>query len=199
MDETLAMFLAGQRAFGERVHAITEAQWSAPTPDADWSVADLVEHLIDEHRWLPPLMHGLDLHTAAEVVAGTRQLPVDGGVGANFGESWDEAATGSADAVVEPDALEREVALTRGAAPAREYLLEMTVDLVVHSWDLAVAIGYPDALPAELVDFGYAQVSSWGNLSGSSYFGPPVPVPDDAPTQDKLLALTGRDPNWSAS
>ena len=107
MDETLEMFLTGQRAFTARVNAITEAQWSAPTPDSEWSVADLVAHLIDEHRWLPPLMHGLDLESAGEIVAGNRDLPVDGGVGANLAESWNEASAASADAVVEPDALER--------------------------------------------------------------------------------------------
>lgn len=198
MNELLSMFLSGQRAFGERVRAITEAQWSAPTPDAEWSVADLVDHLIDEHRWLPPLMHGLDLKSAGEVVAGTRSLPVDGGVGSNHAELWDEAAIGSADAVVEPHALEREVALSRGPAPARDYLLEMTVDLVVHAWDLGAAIGFTDPMPANLVTFVLAEVSGWGDVSGSSYFGAPVPVPDDAPDIDRLIAATGRDPNWSA-
>jgi uncharacterized protein (TIGR03086 family) len=200
MDEDIVqLFLAGQRAFGERVAAITEAQWSAPTPDDDWTVLDLVDHLVDQHRWVPPLLHGLDLDAAGEVVAGTRTLPVDGGVGSNHAELWDEAATVSSDAVVEPGVLEREVALSRGATPAGQYLLEMTVDLAIHSWDLGTAIGYAEALPADLVDFAHAQVSTWGDVSGSEYFGSPVEVPSDASTQDKLVALTGRDPNWSPS
>jgi hypothetical protein len=29
-------------------------------------------------------------------------------------------------------------------------------------------------------------------------FGPPVPVPDDAPLLARLLGLTGRDPAWRA-
>ncbi len=31
-------------------------------------------------------------------------------------------------------------------------------------------------------------------LGASGLFAPPVPMPDDAPLQDRLLALTGRDP-----
>ena len=37
-------------------------------PDTEWKVADLVEHLIEEHRWAAPLMHGQDLESAAKVV-----------------------------------------------------------------------------------------------------------------------------------
>ncbi|MCW2495108.1 TIGR03086 family metal-binding protein [Jatrophihabitans sp.] len=194
MDEILAMFLTGTSAFDDRVHAITPDQWQAETPDDDWSVADLVSHLIDEHRWLPPLLHGLDLSSAGLVVEGTRSLPVDGGVGANLAESWDEAVGASRDAVVEEAALERSVDLSRGPTPARQYLLEMTVDLAIHSWDLGRAIGYSEPLPADLVDFVYSEVSSWGDASGSGFFGAPVQVPDDASTIDKLVAATGRDP-----
>jgi len=183
-DDVVQMFLAGQRAFGDRVRAITEEQWGAATPDAEWTVTDLVDHLIDEHRWLPPLLHGLDLAAAEEVVAGARSLPVDGGVGSNHAELWDEAATASADAVVEPHVLERDVALSRGDTPTPQYLKEMTIDLAVHSWDLGAAIGYAESLPADLADFAYAEVASWGDVSGSDYFGAPVPVPDDASTQN---------------
>jgi uncharacterized protein (TIGR03086 family) len=199
MDEPIGVFLAAQRAFGDRVHAIAEAQWSAPTPDAEWTVADLVAHLIDEHRWLPPLMHGLDLTAAGEVVAGTRDLPVDGGVGANLAESWDEAAIGSADAVVEPEALKRSVELSSGPTPARDYLREMTTDLIVHAWDLGTALGLTDPLPDDLVAFALAEVNKWGDMSGTSYFGAPVPVSDDAPAISKLVAATGRNPMWSAN
>ena len=133
MDDHLDVFLKAQREFGERVHAITEQQWGQSTPAAEWSVADLVEHLIDEHRWAAPLLHGQDLESAAKVVKGTRSLPVDGGIGANLAEAWDEAAVGSADAFAADGALDRTVALSRGDTPVRDYITEMIVDLVVHA------------------------------------------------------------------
>jgi uncharacterized protein (TIGR03086 family) len=196
MDELLARFLQAQREFGARVHAIGEEHWSWRTPDTEWSVADLVRHLVDEQRWVAPLLHGLDLDSAAKVVEGTRSLPVDGGVGANLAEEWDEAATTSSDAVNEPGALDRTVQLSRGSTPVREYLGEMTFDAVVHSWDLGRAIAYSDELPGELIDYVWSSARGIGDLSASGLFDRPVDVPADASALDRLVALTGRDPRW---
>ncbi|MEO9138588.1 MAG: TIGR03086 family metal-binding protein [Jatrophihabitans sp.] len=194
MNDHLDNFLAAQHAFSERVHSISEDQWQAGTPDSEWSVADLVAHLVEEHRWAAALVHGMDLDTARKIVAGSRNLPVDGGVGANLAELWNEACAGSADAFSGDGALDRQVALSRGSTGARDYCSEMIFDLVVHSWDLQVAIGYDGELPADLVDTVYAQAQSLGDLAASDMFDAPVTVADDAPTIDKLVALTGRAP-----
>ena len=69
-DDLIATFLAAQAAFTERVHAIADDQWQLGTPDAQWTVADLVWHLTDEHRWAGPLLAGLDMDGARTVVAG---------------------------------------------------------------------------------------------------------------------------------
>src|SRR5689334_5901964 len=117
MDDELSKFLTAQRAFSERVHAVREDQWGAPTPCHEWSVADLVGHLIEENRWAAPLMHGLDLESAGKVVEGSRKLPVHGGVGANLAEEWDEAAIEASDAFSSDGALDRTVNLSRGPTP----------------------------------------------------------------------------------
>jgi len=196
MDEPLNAFLAAQRVFTETVHAIGEDDWHAPTPDTEWDVAALLGHLIEEHRYAAPLVHGQDLDSARMIVEGSRKLPVDGGVGANLAEEWDEAAVESSDAFAGDGALDRDVALSRGATPARQYIAEMTFDLVVHGWDLARAVGRDIEFPPEVVEHVYEQAKGFGDLSGSGYFAKPVAVPDDAPTLDKLMGLTGRDPDW---
>jgi uncharacterized protein (TIGR03086 family) len=195
MDDLLALFRAGQREFGARVHAVTEDQWTAATPDSEWTVADLVGHMVEEHRWAAPLVHGQDFESAAKVVEGARSLPADGGVGANLAQEWDEAATGSAEAFSAPGALDRDIELSRGTTPVRAYLEEMIMDLTIHSWDLGQAVGYSDPLPDELVSSVYVRVAAAGDMSGSGHFKEPVDVPDDAPTIDKLVAVTGREPN----
>jgi uncharacterized protein (TIGR03086 family) len=195
-DDDLAIYLAAQRALTDRVHAIGEDQWTAPTPDVEWTVADLVEHLIEEHRYAAPLLHGHDVEAASKIVAGSRSLPVDGGVGANLAEEWDEAAAASADAFTAGDALTNPVVLTRGPTPASAYLEEMTLDLVVHAWDLGVAIEYGEPLPADVVAAVYAQAAErdFADDSVTGMFDAPVEVPADASTLDRLIALTGRVP-----
>lgn len=193
-DALLDHFLRAQRAFGERVHAVREDQWAAPTPDSEWSVADLVGHLVEEHRWAAPLLHGQDMDAAGKIVAGSRSLPTDGGVGANLSEEWDEAATESANAFSEDGALERSVGLSRGDTPATTYITEMIFDLIVHAWDLQTAIGYDGALPDDVVEFVYERARQMGDLSASGLFESAVEVDDSAPTIHKLVAFTGRQP-----
>jgi uncharacterized protein (TIGR03086 family) len=193
--ELVSLFLSAQRAFGDRVHAVREDQWNAATPCRDWDVAALVGHLIDEDKWLPPLMHGLDLESAGKVVEGSRTLPVDGGVGANLAEVWDEASLACADAVRQEGALDRTVELSRGPTPARDYVGEMIFDHLVHAWDLGTAIGFTGPLPEDVVAAVYGMAQGMGDLSGfGDMFAPPVAVPEDASTLDKLIGLTGRNP-----
>jgi uncharacterized protein (TIGR03086 family) len=194
MDDEFSKFLSAQRAFSNRVHAVREDQWSASTPCREWTVAELVSHLVEENRWAAPLLHGLDTESAGKVVAGSRKLPVHGGVGANLAEEWDEAAVEAADAFSANGALDRTVDLSRGPTPARQYIAEMIADLVIHGWDLGQAIGYDEPLPTEVVEVVYELAKDMGDLSSTGMFDKPVDVPDDASTIDRLVALTGRDP-----
>lgn len=194
-DVLLDHFLRAQRAFGERVHAVSEDQWDAATPDTEWTVTDLVRHLVEEQRWAAPLIHGHDLDAAAKIVEGSRSLPAGGGVGGNVAEEWDEAATESANAFSEDGALERTVALSRGDTPADQYIREMTADLIIHGWDLQTAIGFDGPpLPEDIVEAVYQRMEPAGDMSSSGLFKAPVEVDDSASTLDKLVALSGRTP-----
>jgi uncharacterized protein (TIGR03086 family) len=191
MDSMVEMFLSAQRAFGDRVHAIGADQWRLPTPDTEWDVSELVGHLIDENRWVPPLVHGHDLDAATKIVEGAESMAGD-----DLAKVWDDVSVACADAFKEDGALDRSAALSRGPTPVRDYLGEMIFDHIVHAWDLGKAIGYSgDPLPADLVERMYGMAASMSDVIASSgLFHPPVEIDDDAPTLDKLVALTGRDP-----
>jgi uncharacterized protein (TIGR03086 family) len=190
-DNLIATFLTAQAAFTERVHAVTDDQWRLGTPDAQWTVADLVWHLVDEHRWAGPLLAGLDMDAARVVVAG---LGPSDGDGATLAREWDLAAAMSAEAFRVEGALRGSVAITRGPAPAAEYLQEMVLDLIVHAWDLGTAIRYPGPLPADAVTAIYPLAQAVVDRTPPGMFDAAVEVSADAPVIDRLVALTGRRP-----
>ncbi|HEY1643316.1 MAG TPA: TIGR03086 family metal-binding protein [Streptosporangiaceae bacterium] len=192
-DDLIITFLAAQRAFGERVHAVAEGQWARPTPDREWSVTDLVWHLVDEHRWAEPLLSGVDMDAAGAVVADLYPAPAGPG-GPDLVREWDIASTQSAGAFRAYGALAGTVHIGRGRAPAPEYLAEMNLDLVVHAWDLGTAIGYPVPLPADVAAAVYGEAQAIVDRTPRGMFADPVGIPDGAPLLDRLVALTGRDP-----
>lgn len=75
-------------------------------------------------------------------------------------------------------------------------------ELVVHGWDIARASGQPyDAGMDEIescLAFVAPTVEESGGQGVEGLFGPAVEIPGDAPAVDRLVALTGRDPSWTA-
>jgi uncharacterized protein (TIGR03086 family) len=186
--ELLDAFDTAREEFDRRVHRVGEAQWDAATPCTEWSVYDLVNHLVAEHLWAPLLLRGAALEEVGD--------RFDGDVlGSEPVRAWERASAESHAAFHRPGAVDGEVHTSIGLLPATEYAWQMTCDLTVHAWDLARGIKDDDTLDEELVAAIYAyvepQVDSW---QGAGVFAPPVPMPEDAPQQDKLVALMGRRP-----
>lgn len=70
-------------------------------------------------------------------------------------------------------------------------------ELAVHGWDLAVATGQKLSLPDETLEYLLTEMAGAAAQGREmDLFGPEVPVPADAPTLDRILGLTGRDPAW---
>lgn len=187
MTELVTLFEAGSALFGARVHAVGAEQWTSSTPCTEWDVATLVDHLIDEHLWAPPLLAGHDLEAAGRIVESAKRT-----IGTDRGAAWDAAALDSGRAVAAPGALDRQVSLSRGPTSADDYLTEMIADLTLHSWDLGKAIGVDEPLPPELVRFSLPLAERYAGAE--PYFGPPVQLPEGASEQDRLVAISGRSP-----
>ncbi|MGI5472089.1 TIGR03086 family metal-binding protein [Streptomyces sp. CA-132043] len=175
--------------FGDRVHTVRDDQWDAPTPCADWTVRDLVNHLTAEQLWVPRLVR--DGATMDEVGD-----EFDGDVlGENPVATWDRAAVAAVAAFTEPGALDREVHLSYGTSGAAPYCSQMTMDAVVHAWDLSRAIGASEELPGELVGQALREVEPYAKeLSGSGLFAPAIEPPPGADDLTRLLCLLGRRP-----
>jgi uncharacterized protein (TIGR03086 family) len=180
------MFRRAVAEFDARVRQVGDHQWQAATPDEDWSVRDLVSHVVGEDLWAPPLLDGA---TIAEV--GDR---FDGDVlGADPKAAWAAASAGAVRAVEDDGAMDRIVHLSFGDFPGREYALQLLADHLIHAWDLARGIGADERMDAGLV----AVCAGWFDAVEEAYRGAGAiaarpPVPDDAGAQTVLLARFGR-------
>ena len=170
------------------VEKIGDDQWHLPTPNTEWDVRALVEHLVGGTVWVPPLMRG---ETIAEI--GDRfngDLVGDDPKGA-----FRAAAAEAVAAVSEPGATERSVDLSRGTAPAADYILERIGDAGMHTWDLARALGVDETIDPDVVAYGRQLLARVGD-EWRSYgaLGPIVPTPPGASEQDLFIAESGRTP-----
>lgn len=164
-------------------------QWDRPTPCDRWSVRDLLNHLTAEHLWVPHLLRG---ETLAEV--GSRY---DGDVlGEDPSGTWRRAISASVMAWGQADA-DGTVHTSMGQIPIRDYAAQMLVDLTVHAWDLARAVGVRPHLVAEAVETCLAYEKprvDGGEVPG--IFAAPVATESESRV-DQLVALLGRDPRWT--
>ncbi|MGN6206387.1 TIGR03086 family metal-binding protein [Humibacter sp.] len=174
-------------AFGDRLALVTD--WSAPTPDEDWDVSALVRHVIEEQQWVPLLLAG---RTVGE--ARSRLEPLGDDLVAEW-ERYSADAT-AAWASVDPHA---RVNLSYDTVPASAYLREQASDVIVHTWDLARAVGADENLGETLVAAAWTVFEPQKDaLEASGLFASPVPIDEDASLQSRLLALTGRDDRIAA-
>lgn len=186
-SDWLALQKQAHREFATRLSLVTD--WDAPTPDEDWTVRDLVTHVIEEQQWVPHLLQGSTVFEAQRKI-----LPLGTDLRAEW-RLYSLAAT-SAWEEVSVDAL---VQLSYDTVPVTDYLREQVSDVAIHSWDLARAVGAPEDLDPQLVDAVWTVFEPQRDtLSASGLYALPVPLSDDSPLQLRLLALTGRDARKAA-
>ncbi|MEV4532482.1 TIGR03086 family metal-binding protein [Asanoa sp. NPDC049518] len=190
--ELTAAYQRALRGFADQVARIRPDQWSAPTPCTDWTVRELVNHLVYEDRWSVPLINGASLGSVGTQFEGDL-------LGADPVRAAQDASAESVAAVHAPGAMSRTVELSFGVTPAEEYVRQLLADHVVHGWDLAAATGQDRDLDDELV----REVAAWFPANEDAYraggaIAERVEVAGDAPAQDKLIAAFGRDPRWSS-
>lgn len=176
-------------ALGDQIDRIAVDQWAAATPCSDWSVRDVVGHLV----W-----------TNLGFIAILEQSPMpERGadyLGTDPAGAYRRTAAALQTAVALPGVLERSHATAIGVATGAERMRWRIADLLTHGWDLAQATGVVAELPDDLVEQALAFVQA--QLPGQSRagrFADPQPIPDDAPAIDRLAAFTGRPVPWTRS
>ena len=179
--------------FAAVVAGVPADAWSRATPCADWDVRALVNHVVGEERWVPPLLEGATIEAVGDRFDGDL-------LGDDPRATSGDAARGAVAAFAPEDAMDRTVHLSFGDTPASEYAWQLFADHLVHGWDLAVATGQQPRLPEDSV----AALAQWFDEREDLYRGigaiaDQVAIDDHASPADRLLARFGRDPGWSAS
>ena len=191
------VFVLADRALNRVVAQIRDDQWDMEVPpnfarrqtDRRPTLREIINYHAYDDAWVPDMLAG---KTMAE--AGVDNFKGDllaGDPKGNF-EAIVDKATAAAEKLDDP---ERTVHCSFGDFPAREYLWQANGFRTLRAHDIARMIGADPRLPEELVQGVWDEIRPRAEeFRAIGVFGPAVPVPEDAPLQDRLVGLTGRDP-----
>jgi uncharacterized protein (TIGR03086 family) len=127
-----ADFQAARDAVDLLVHGVADSSWFASTPCPDWTVRDLVGYLVDGQNLVCRLADGMEWSTEADP---------DRLAGDNPAGAW-ASAIAQVDTRLDTAALGTVVATPTGEAQLGEFLDQrVSMELLVHAWDLARATG----------------------------------------------------------
>ena len=169
---------------------VSAGQFAGPTPDTDWDVRTLLNHLI---LWTA---YSFERRAHGESVPDemmARDFAAEPGFAAAYRAQLDRALAAWAD----PAVWERDLNVMGSPTPAADVAAMMLAELVLHGWDLAAATGQAYTVSDRTAAAALAAVEANAELF-RKYQGvaEPVSVPGDAPVLDRALALSGRDPAW---
>jgi uncharacterized protein (TIGR03086 family) len=163
------------------ITAVRPEQLSDKTPCAEWTVRDLLHHMIGVVRGL------------GEAAAGRDRTPF--ALGTDPAAQFDAAAAAAMVAWRSPGVLDRVVDGGPGPMPGRVLAGINLLDTATHTWDLASATGQRAALPD---DVAVAALEASRQIISPEIrvgrFGPECAVLDGAGPTEQLVAFLGRQP-----
>jgi hypothetical protein len=191
------VFVLADRALNRVVSQIREDQWEIVLPESFRTrrmdhiptLREIINYHAYDDAWVPDMLAG---QTMAQ--AGPEKFK---------GDLLGSDPQGSFAAIVEDacaaaeafEDLHQTVHCSFGDYPARHYFWQINQFRALRAHDIAKVIGADPTLPEDLVQGIWEEVSpnaeEWRAIG---IFPDAVPVVQDAPLQDRLLGLTGREP-----
>jgi uncharacterized protein (TIGR03086 family) len=192
------VFVLANRTLNDVVANVSDDQWDIRMPASfarrgaaePPTLREIVNYHAYDDSWVPDMLAGTTMEEAGgdnhkgDLPGPTPKLA--------FSAVVDRACKAARDV----RDLDFTVHTSFGDFSARDYLIQITHFRGLRAHDIARVIGIDPTLPADLVQGLWDELSpvadEWRELDA---FPPRVAVPDDAPRQDRLLGLTGRDPH----
>jgi uncharacterized protein (TIGR03086 family) len=176
------------RRFGDAVRS-ADGKWDRLSPCDAWDARAVLEHVIGFHDVLLLRPLGLKPERPRHDPQRRWELTFQRLQEALGGEDLFQG-------VVEVPAVGTNPATTLDAG---KLVPRLTQDVLVHTWDLARAVGADDRLDPGWCAMFFDRLPADPNaLTGSGMFAAPVSFEGRADMQSKLLARLGRDPSWRA-
>jgi len=175
--------LAHQRAqdvFAGVLANVSADQLGAPTPCTEWTIDDLIEHVIGGNEQVGPWGGSPDAPAARP---------------GNMVGDHQAAAAAAHEFFARPDGLSTMYKLPFGEVPGQIFIGMRTSDVLTHAWDLAAATGQSTDLDPELAAEQLAAVRAF---VGPQFRGPGMPFAQEEPCSadraaaDQLAAFLGR-------
>ncbi|GAA1507860.1 TIGR03086 family metal-binding protein [Nocardioides humi] len=172
-DAALSALARGLDQLARLLAEIAPDQLDRPTPCEDWTLTDLVDHVVEGPTRAAKMMRGEEVDWSVPAPAAGADPARAFRAGADdLLAAWRDAGEGGSP--MSPDWQSAEIA--------------------VHTYDLATTIGHPTGdLDAEVAERGLAFMQA--NLTADNRGGaflPEQPAPDDADAYQRLAAFAGR-------
>jgi hypothetical protein len=192
------VFVLADRALEGVVARISDEQWDQEMPptfqraqqDRVPTLREIINYHAYDDAWVPDMLAGRTMKEVGEDAFSGDLL------GADPRKSFAVIVEKACAAAMALDDLDRTVHCSFGDYKAREYFWQINGFRGLRAHDIAKVIGVDPELPGELVQGLWDEISphadEWRKYG---VFRPEVPVPDDAPLLDRLLGITGRDPD----
>lgn len=168
--------LVGQ--FDARVQAAPATAWANPAPCEGWTATDVVEHVAGSANRMSAGLTGTEpaMFDKSDVVA-----------------SWNGTRDRLLSTVASAD-LSQTVEGPFGPQPAEQVIGRlMCTDVLVHTWDLARAVGGDEQLDADAVAAAYSGLKPMdAMIRMPGVFGPKIDTAAGADLQTEFLNFLGR-------
>jgi uncharacterized protein (TIGR03086 family) len=173
------------------VTGIPDDALGAPTPCAAYTVGDLLDHVAG---FAVAFRHAAEKDPLDAAAAGDGQ---------NLAPDWRTRIPADLDAMArawdKADAWDGMTQVGGVDLPGDVCGLVGLGELVLHGWDLAQATGQPAAFEGPELEPLFVTVSGFAEAGVEGLFGPSVAIADRAPMLDRIVGVSGRDPQWQPS
>ena len=177
--------------FDRAMHKVGLGDWDSATPCADWTVRDLVNHIVNEQLWVPDLLAGTTVAEVGDKYDGDRldDDPLHAWTGGERRPRGRVAAAGSL--------VERPCTSASATTDARR--VRLADDHRPRRARLGPRHRARRATPGIAGRAGDARCSATSSRSSAAWqgigvFADPVPVPDDADPPTRLVGAARAQP-----